>query len=143
MIAVDTNIVVHAHRKDSEWHEAALKAMVDLAESGRPWGLPWPCVHEFLAIVTHPKIYQPPSSMDLAVKTIEAWSESPSFVLLHEGPEHLSVLATLLKKGRVKGPQVHDGRIAAICLSHGVKQLWTADRDFSRFGDLKTRNPLV
>jgi predicted nucleic acid-binding protein len=49
----------------------------------------------------------------------------------------------LLSVGRVTGAKVHDARIAALCLSHGVSELWSADRDFSRFPDLKTRNPLV
>lgn len=41
------------------------------------------------------------------------------------------------------GAMVHDGRIAALCLHHGVSELWTADRDFSRFATLAVRNPLV
>jgi len=143
MIAVDTNLLVYAHRKDSEWHEPALAALIELAESGQPWGIPWPCVHEFLSIVTHPRIYEPPSTMDVASRAIEAWRLSPSLVFLHEGMDHWSCLSQLLRKGKIKGPMVHDARIATICLSHGVKRLWTADRDFSRFGGLKTFNPLL
>ena len=54
MIAVDTNLLVYAHRRDSEWNTAARSALSDLAEGRRAWAIPWPCVHEFVAIVTHP-----------------------------------------------------------------------------------------
>jgi predicted nucleic acid-binding protein len=52
-------------------------------------------------------------------------------------------LRRLLAAGRISGPRVYDARIAAICLQHGVRELWTADRDFSRFPQLKTVNPLI
>jgi predicted nucleic acid-binding protein len=48
-----------------------------------------------------------------------------------------------LEQGRISGPQVHDARVAAICQDHGVRELWTADRDFGRFPALKVRNPFV
>jgi predicted nucleic acid-binding protein len=63
--------------------------------------------------------------------------------LLSESPTHWPTLKPLLKAGRVAGPLVHDARIAALCLQHGVRELWTADRDFSRFPSLRTRNPLL
>ena len=64
MIAVDSNILVYAHRADSEWHAPAAAAMKSLAEGRGPWAIPWPCVHEFLAIVTNPRVYDPPSTID-------------------------------------------------------------------------------
>ena len=75
MIAVDSNLLVYAHRADSEWHEPALRRLVSA--------------------------------------------------------------------GRVAGGLVHDARVAAICLHNGISTLWTADRDFSRFPELKTLNPPV
>jgi predicted nucleic acid-binding protein len=93
--------------------------------------------------VTHPRIYTPPSAADEAVAQVDAWTESPSVVLLGEGVDHWTRLRGLLASGRATGGRVHDARIAAICLSHGVRTLWTADRDFSRFPELAVRNPLV
>ena len=61
MIAVDTNILVYAHREDASFHKAASRAMTELAEGLAGWAIPWPCLHEFLAIVTHPRIYAPPT----------------------------------------------------------------------------------
>lgn len=143
MIAVDTNLLVYAHRKDSQWHAAAEAAVRSLAEGAAPWGVPWPCLHEFLAIVTHPRIYAPPTPQTAATAQVEAWLASPTLVLLSEGPGYWDVLRALLKASKVSGGQVHDARIAALCLHHRVSELWTADRDFSRFSALTTRNPLV
>jgi toxin-antitoxin system PIN domain toxin len=143
MIAVDTNLLVYAHREDSPWHVEALSLITGLANGSARWAIPWPCVHEFLAIVTHPKIYCPPTPMQIAIKAIRAWSDSPTLHLLSESPDHLNRLEQLVHAAKVTGPMVHDARIAALCLSHGVRQFWSADRDFSRFPALKVKNPLV
>lgn len=143
MIAVDTNLLVYAHREDSPWHEAALQALTGLAEGTAAWSIPWPCVHEFLAIVTHPKIYRPPTPMPVALQAIRAWQASPTLRLLGESADHLERLERLAVSAKAVGPMVHDARIAALCLSHGVRQFWSADRDFSRFPSLRVKNPLV
>ena len=142
MIATDTNILVYAHRADSEWHEPARDGIASLARGRASWGLPWPCIHEFLAVVTHPRIYDPPSTIGEALEQVDAWLESPVAELLTETQAHWSVLKDLLLSGRVQGATVHDARVAALCVAHGVTELWTADRDFSRFPRLAVRNPL-
>ncbi|MBZ5562166.1 MAG: PIN domain-containing protein [Acidobacteriia bacterium] len=143
MIAVDTNILVYAHREDSPWHEVAYARLAELAEGRAAWAIPWPCLHEFLAIVTHPQIYNPPSPMETALSQVEAWLEAPSLMLLAETGGYWSELRDALTAGHVTGPQVHDARIAALCRLHGVRELWTLDRDFGRFPGLKVTNPLV
>jgi uncharacterized protein len=143
MIAVDSNLLVYAHREDSPWHAAAFDHMVQLAEGRAPWAIPWPCIHEFLAIVTHPRIYSPPSPLGKAIDQVEAWLESPSLVLLSESEDYWLEFRTILQAGLVSGPQVHDARVAALCQQHGVTELWSADRDFGRFPGLSVRNPLV
>ncbi len=143
MIAVDTNILVYAHREDSPWHAAALHAVTGLAEGRSAWAIPWPCVHEFIAIVTHPRIYRPPTPLAIAIDQVSAWLESPTLVRLAENESYWDALRECLLAGRVAGPQVHDARIAALCLAHGVRELWTHDRDFGRFSGLVVRNPLV
>jgi toxin-antitoxin system PIN domain toxin len=143
VIAVDTNLLVYAHRRDAEWHIAAAGCIRELATGRVPWAIPWPCVHEFLAIVTHPRIFSPPSSLEAALDQVAAWVESPSLVLLAEGDGYFAQLTEVLGKARVAGPRVHDARIAALCANHGVTELLTADRDFSRFRGLRVRNPLA
>ncbi|HEX6271751.1 MAG TPA: TA system VapC family ribonuclease toxin [Polyangiaceae bacterium] len=143
MIAVDTNVLVHAHREDSEWHAPAAAAVERLAEGVRAWAIPWPCLHEFLAIVTHPRIFRPPSTLPQALEQVRAWLESPSLVLLSESGAHLDTLESMLTASRSVGPRVHDARVAALCMEHAVDTLWSADRDFARFPDLSVENPLV
>ena len=143
MIAVDTNLLVYGHREDSPWHDAAYKRIAELAEGRAPWAIPWPCLHEFIAVVTHPRIYSPPTPLAGALDQVEAWLESPSLVLLTETEGYWPELRNLLEQGRIAGAQVHDARVAAICLVHGVRELWTVDRDFGRFPTLTIRNPLV
>ena len=143
MIAVDTNLLVYAHREDSPWHSLAREKVGELAQGPGPWAVPWPCLHEFIAIVTHPRIYEPPTPLDRALDQVEAWLESPSLVLLSEGEGYWGALRELTKASRIAGPAIHDARVAALCLHHGVRELWTADRDFGRFAKLSVRNPLV
>lgn len=143
MIAIDTNILVYAHREDSPWHEAAYARLRELAEGRAAWAIPWPCLHEFMAIVTHPRIYNPPSPLKFALAQVDAWLEAPNLVLLAEASGYWPELRAVLSAGIVLGPQVHDARVAALCRIHGIQELWTLDRDFSRFPGLKVRNPLV
>ena len=143
MIAVDTNVLVYAHREDSAWHSGAYLCVEGLAQGRGAWAIPWPCLHEFLAIVTHPRIYDPPTPLEKALNQVDAWLEAPGLILLGESGGYWSELRALLANGRVTGGQVHDARVAALCLEHGAAELWTADRDFSRFPGLKVRNPLV
>jgi toxin-antitoxin system PIN domain toxin len=143
LIAVDTNILVYAHREDSPFHDAASGRIRELAEGAATWAIPWPCVHEFLAIVTHPRIYAPPTPLLRALDQVDAWLVSPTLVLLAESAEHWPALRALVVSGRIAGAQIHDARIAALCRQHGVRTLWSADRDFSRFVGLAVTNPLV
>ena len=142
MIAVDTNILVYAHRSDSPHHATASAAMSACAQSRLAWCIPWPCIHEFFAIVTHQRIYNPPTPPAMALDQINAWLESPSLVLLAETATHWPTLQKLLVAAGTAGPAVHDARIAALCLQHGARELWSADRDFQHFADLTVVNPL-
>jgi toxin-antitoxin system PIN domain toxin len=143
MIAVDTNITVYAHREDSPWHDTAYSAVARLAESRAVWTIPWPCIHEFLAIVTHPRIFSPPTPLAAAIEQVAAWLEAPSLILIAETEGYWTQFRRIIEAGRIAGGQIHDARIAALCILHGVRELWTADRDFTRFPGLNVRNPLI
>ncbi|MDR2013004.1 MAG: PIN domain-containing protein [Rhodanobacter sp.] len=143
MIALDTNLLVYAHRAENPFHPAAAKLVSELAESKAAWAIPWPCLHEFYGVITNRRIHHVPTPVDVALKQIDVWLESPTLHLLSEPPAHWSALRELIAKAKLQGPMVHDARIAALCFSHGVRELWSADRDFSRFPNLRVRNPLV
>lgn len=143
MIAVDTNILVYAHRADSPFHRTAFELMRGLVEGDRRWALPWPCIHEFLAKATHPRIFKKPTPLERAVAQVEQWRRSPSGVLIGEVDGYLELLYRTLLESKVTGPKIHDARIVAICEAHGIEELWSADRDFNRFGRLRVTNPIA
>jgi uncharacterized protein len=142
VIAFDTNILIYAHRGDSAFHDRARRCLRETAEKDEAWAIPWPCVHEFLAVVTNPKIFHTPTPTPDALAQIDAWLASPSLRLLSEETGYLEILRKLVRDGRIKGAKIHDARVAAIAILHGVDELLTADRDFSRFPTLTVRNPL-
>ena len=143
MIAVDTNVLVYAHRADSPWHAAAARTVGRARRGARAVGDPLAVPSRVLRDRHAPRIYKPPTPVSGAIDQIEAWLESPSLVPLGEAAGYWQSLKPLLLDGLIEGPRVHDARIAALCLQHGVGELWSADRDFSRFPGLKVRNPLV
>jgi len=135
--------LIYAHREDSPFDTAAALCVESLADGSAPWAIPWPCAHEFLAITTHPRIYDPPTPLSAALDQIDAWLESPTLVLLAESEEYWRELRQLASSARITGLRIHDARIAALCRQHQVRELWSADRDFGRFAELKVSNPLT
>jgi uncharacterized protein len=143
VIAVDTNILVYAHRRESRDHSAARALLRGLAEGRDVWALPWPCIYEFLSVVTNARIWKEHASTpEEAWAQLDAWFQAPSLTLLAEPPAFPSLLADLVRRPRVRGAIVHDARVAALCLAHGVTTLLTRDRDFALFPELATRDPL-
>lgn len=144
MIAVDTNVLVYAHRRESTHHERATAVVRELAEGRERWAVPWPCVYEFFSVVTSPRIWKDAASSPAqAWRQVDAWAASPTVSLLGEPREFVPLLARFVDRPRVRGPIVHDARIAALCVAHGVRELLTADRDFTLFPELPTRNPFA
>jgi toxin-antitoxin system PIN domain toxin len=144
VIAIDTNVLVHAHRRETTEHERAADVVRAAAESGDPWAIPWPCVYEFISVVTHPKIWKDAaSSPDQAWAQVVGWLGSPSLRLLAEPTGFPLVLERFVRRGRVRGPVVHDARVAALCVAHGVSKLLTRDRDFALFPELVVENPFA
>jgi uncharacterized protein len=143
MIALDTNILVYAHRQDAPFHQQAARCVAQVAEGRAAWAIPWPCLHEFLAIVTRQGIYRPPTPLSVALDHVDSLLESPTLVLLAESEQHWGDLRDLLITSQVTGARVHDARIAALCREHGVRELWSSDRYFGRFPGLEVVNPLV
>ncbi|MBI4662980.1 MAG: PIN domain-containing protein [Verrucomicrobia bacterium] len=143
MIAVDSNLLIYAHKEGSPFHTAAAQIVDSLRHQPAPWAIPWPCIHEFIGIVTHPGIYKPASTLSEAFGFVVALFASPQLHLLAESPGYLEKLREISVAAKLKGPRIHDARIAALCLHHGASELWSADRDFSAFPQLKVRNPLV
>lgn len=141
MIAVDTNILVYAYNESAPSHEQALAAMGRLVREPA-WGLPWIVAGEFYSVLTDSRIWREPQ-VDGALAALDAWLATPGARLLAEPPGHWPRLRAMLARARPLGRKVHDARIAAVCLAAGVTELWSSDRDFSWYPELRVRNPLV
>ncbi len=144
MIAVDTNLLVHAHRRESRLGDAAHAVMTRLAEGERAWAIPWPCCYEFLSVVTNRRIWKDEATTpDHAWRQFQAWAASPSSRMIGETDDFLEILQRFVNRPHVVGGVVHDARIAAVCVAHGVEALLTRDRDFALFPELPTHDPFA
>ncbi len=142
MIAVDTNLLVYAHRREARLGDAAHAIMTGLAQGDRAWAIPWPCCYEFLSVVTNRRIWKDEATApEHAWRQFQAWAASPSNQMIGETDDFTDNLQRFVSRPHVVGGVVHDARIAALCVVHGVEVLLTRDRDFSLFPELRTRDP--
>jgi uncharacterized protein len=141
VIALDTNILVYAHRPGADQHTRAVAAIGGLTDGVARWALPWSVSHEFLAVVT--RLPSRPTPIAIALREIERLLAVPTCTPLAEPHGYMRTFAELVRASEVRREMIYDARIAATCIAHGVSELWTADRDFGRFPGLRTRNPLV
>lgn len=141
MRAVDSNILIYARREETPQHTVAAELLHGLATGVERWVLPWPCIYEFLRVVTHPKVFRPPTSLPRAWQGILDLLASPSVGLVTEGANHAVVLGKLLRASEATGNSIFDAHIAALLIEHGVDEIITADEDFRRFSGLKVTNP--
>ena len=124
---------MYAHRQEAPRHEDALAALSDLAQEPEPWGVPVFCVGEFVRVVTHPRLFDPPSTLEEALAALDRLRASPTLRILQPGDRFFDLLLTCLIDGDARGNLAFDAMIAAVCLEHGARQLLTLDRDFRRF----------
>ena len=133
MIAVDTNILVYAHREELPLHNKALARLIQLAENPEPWALPVFCIGEFLRVITHPTLFDPPSPLEQGLAAIKGLVESPSLTVLNPGDRFFTFLTDIIHTADARGNLIYDAQIAAVCREHGVKDILSEDRDFKRF----------
>ncbi|MCY3729624.1 MAG: PIN domain-containing protein [Nitrospira sp.] len=133
MRALDTNVLVHAHRKEMTKHAEARRLLHNLSEGTMPWGLPVFCLGEFLRVVTHHRVFTPPTTMQNALVALDGLLQSPSVRLLLPGDRYWSCLHNVISQGQATGNVVFDAQIVAVCLEHGVDFLISEDRGLKRF----------
>ena len=133
MIAVDTNILIYADREEMPLHGLALDALRRLAEGPEAWGLPVFCIGEFLRVISHHCVFDPPTPVLEAMASLESLLRSPSARLLSPNEQYLPLLRRVLSESAAAGNLVFDAQIVALCLEHGATTLLTEDRDFHRF----------
>ena len=138
MIAVDTNVLVYAHRPESPKHHSACTRLIELAEFTARWAIPVFCLTEFMRLVTHPRLFDSPHTADEACEAVARLLASPRLTLLRPGPDYPDLLFEAIREGNAIGNLVFDAQIVALCREHGVSRLLTEDRDFDRFKGLQT-----
>ena len=134
MIAVDTNVLVYAHRAETDLHATAIRHLTELCEGNRPWALPAPCLSEYFRVVTHPKVFNPPSALAEALGFAKSVTNAPACRLLKPGKHYLDHFFSIMQEADARGNLVFDAQIVALCREHGVSRVLTNDRDFERFG---------
>lgn len=139
MIAVDTNVLVYAHRSDSPQHERALAALTTLSGGREPWGLPVFVLNEFLRVVTHPRLFPVPSTVEEAIGAIDSLLISPGVRILRPGTQFWPLLTETLDDAQARGDLVLGAAIVAVCREQGAETVLTADRDFRRFASIRVR----
>ncbi len=137
MIAVDTAILIGAHRRGSPLHQRATAWLARLAEGPAPWAIPVFCIAEFFRVVTHPRVFSPPSTIIQASDDLGRIVASPTVRVLLPGQRFLGLFLEIAAEAKATGNLAFDAQIAAVCLEHGADRILTTDRDFRRFGRLR------
>jgi len=139
VIAVDTNVLIYAHREETAKHAAAKRRVVELAEGRARWAIPVFCLGEFLRVITHRRLFDPPHTAAEATEAIARLLTSPSLTVLMPGRDYPDLLLDAVREAQATGNLVFDAQIVAVCREAGVTILMTEDRDFDRFEGLQAR----
>lgn len=142
MILCDVNVLVYAHKEGAERH-GEYRAWLEEALNGEePFGVSDLILSSVLRIVTHPRIFDPPSTWAVAREFVEAVRTAPAAVPVGPGRRHWQIFTGLGERAGVSGNLVPDAYLAALAIESGA--LWiTTDRGFARYDGLRFRHPLM
>jgi len=139
--SVDVNILVYAHRPESQRHDD-YRAWLNAARAdGEPLGLSDNVLSGFLRVVTHPRVFRQPTSLSTALAFVEALREGPACVPLAPGERHWAIFSELCARVEATGNDIPDAFLAALAIENGATWI-SADRGFSRFPGLRWQHPL-
>ena len=141
MILPDVNVLLYAYDEEAPRHAEYRQWLDRIIKGDERFGLSELVLSGFLRIVTNPRVFDPPSTIDEALKFTGVLRSQPHCVLLHPGPAHWDIFARLCQKTEAKGNIVADAYLAALAIETGSEWI-TTDRDFSRFPGLRWRHPL-
>lgn len=141
MIAIDTNLLVYAHRSRTPEHASARNAIGRAAEAGEGWGIAAASLAEFWAIATHPASEGRPSTATQAAAFVAALVQAGAQIWL-PGPGFGGRLLQMAADLGVVGPRVFDLQIALTAFEGGATDLWTHDARFVKVPGLRLHDPL-
>lgn len=140
MLLVDANVLLHAINASAREHEAARRWLEDALAGAETVAFTWIVVVAFLRLSTHPAVFPKPLGVEQAGSIVERWLEAAPAVVVEPTRRHLHLLRGLLGAAGTAGNLVSDAHLAAIALEHDATVV-SFDRDFARFGALRTRIP--
>lgn len=140
MILCDVNVLVHAHRRDAPRHDEIRRWLEGVLEADEAYGVSTLVLSSFLRVVTHPRIFDPPSAVDDALQFVDVILAQPGAVVVAPGPRHWEIFRNLCRQANAKGNLIPDAYLAAIAIEHGCEWI-SLDRDFARFPSLRWRTP--
>jgi len=141
VILPDVNVLVYAHRRDTQDHRRLRGWLEDVVEADQAYALSELVLSGFIRVVTHPRIFREPSSLDDALAFAEQLLGQPNCVLVQPGSRHWDIFVGLCRKASARGNLVPDAFFAALAIEAGCEWI-TTDRDFARFEGLRWRHPL-
>ena len=141
MILVDVNVLVYGYRSDAPGHSQYLSWWRERAGSEQAFGLADLVLSGFLRIVTHPRIFDPPSPLEDALRFVKRLRDLPNYVEIRPGVRHWDIFVALCSKANARGNLVPDAFLAALAIESGSEWI-TTDRDYARFPGLRWRHPL-
>jgi len=142
VIVVDTNVLLYAYNASSTHHDRARTWLETAFSSVDHVGLPWTVIFGFVRIGTDSRAHHVPFTLEEVTEIVSDWLRRDNVLALSPGPRHWEIVRRLLVEGQARGPLAMDAHIAAHAIEQGAV-LATNDRDFARFGDLRTVNPLA
>jgi toxin-antitoxin system PIN domain toxin len=140
VILPDVNVLVHAFREDSPRHAEMRSWLEELVSSQGSFGLSELVLSGFLRVVTHPRVFDPPTPIDTALEFAEALRDLPNCVLLSPGSRHWSIFQGLCRQAAAHGNLVPNAYLAALAIESGSEWV-TTDQDYARFQGLRWRSP--
>lgn len=139
--ALDVNVLLYASDSGSECHEAAREFLDGCIDGDDLFYLGWPTLMSYLRMATHPGIFLRPLSQGEAEANVELLVNLPQVRVLSEGEGFWEIYRAVAKEVPARGNLVPDMHLAALLRQHGVKRIYTRDRDFRKFDFLDVRDP--
>ncbi|MFZ5875250.1 MAG: type II toxin-antitoxin system VapC family toxin [Nitrospirota bacterium] len=142
MVLIDVNVLVYAHRVDATGHDAIRTWLEDVVNGDHAYGISDLVLSGFVRIVTHPRVFDPPSQIAKALDFADEIRSQPHCVVVAPGARHWEIFTHLCRVAGAKGNLVADAYLAALAIESGCEWI-TTDRDYSRFPGLRWRHPLT
>lgn len=141
MILPDVNVLINAHREDAVHHQEYEAWFTRQVASNKHFGMSELALSAFVRIVTNPRIYAIPTSIDDALATVQRIRVRPNCVIVSPGEKHWDVFAGLCRRTGARGPLVSDAYFAALAIESDCEWI-SDDGDYGRFPGLRWRRPL-